>query len=299
MISTIGFIHSIESNYLVTCVRENLPIFHPFRRLLDIFTYRTININCGVKLSLLEKGMLIHRLAGFDIKGLKTAYGDIADSYKFVSPHERVDKSMLNVSDSIFPIVNDSRKLTKIICDLVVDWINLYYQDENDFVNDNYIKLFYRKLCHKLKININNKELYKLSIKSFVYVIGGLITSVTGYHELVGSVMDLAGVNPKWIDSKIYKYVEGEKPKLEQSKNDFALVIAIVMLTGLKQPKLINDFSHVIVKDEKYEDGQAVLRKWQVSLKQLEAEIDKKNQESRRIAFNSFNPRMLECSVSI
>ena len=77
MISTIGFIHSIESNYLVTCVRENLPIFHPFRRLLDIFTYRTININCGVKLSLLEKGMLIHRSGGFDIKGLKTAFRDI------------------------------------------------------------------------------------------------------------------------------------------------------------------------------------------------------------------------------
>eukprot|EP01084_Bolivina_argentea_P047954 88391_1 len=284
-----GFVHVVESNSLVIATREALPSHHPFRRLLSIFTYRTIYINYGVKAALLSKNMLIQRISGYDFPELTKVGIAIASLYECKPLHERIDESMLDIPDEIFPINHDSKELYKCMDYLVRNYINVYYPNEDEFINDKYIISFYSKLEKLLKLT------KPFSLESFIYLISTLAVSVTGYHELVGSVMDVAANNVKWLDTKIYK---NKFEKLESSMNDFASTCIVVMLTGLKNPSIINDFSHVLVKNDKYEAAQTILENWQEKLCNLADEIEKRNQK-RRIPFQSCNPNVLECSVSI
>eukprot|EP01084_Bolivina_argentea_P173018 299679_1 len=285
-----GWVHVTESNSFVTATREELPCCHPFRRLFDIFTYRSIYINLGVKRSLLSKNMLIARVSGFTNDAIQSAMKAVYGLYEFKPLHERVDPSMLDVPDAIFPINHDAKQMYDSMAYLVSNYVHIYYKDEAAFVADEYIQAFYAKLVQTLKL----KD--ALSIQSFTRVSAGLMTSVTAYHELVGSVMDIAAHNVNWIDSKIYK---NKLDKLEQSKNDFALTSVVMMLTGLKNPSIMNDFSHVLVKDDKHGTAHKLLGDWQKKLDDLANDIRARNQTKRRIAFNACNPHHLECSVSI
>jgi len=292
LIDHAGYIHLMESNFLVFATRESLPGNHPFRRLCDIFTFRTVYINYGIKKALLSQNMLIERTFGMPYAVIEEAAHDVHTLYQFKALHERIDESMKDVPDDVFPIQNDAKAMYDIMEYLVSGYIDIYYEDEDAFCSDPFIQKFYAKLTEKLKITDSEKQLTK---SSFVHVLSGLIVSVTAYHELVGSVMDVVSQNINWIDTKIYK---NKFDKLQQSKNDVALTSIVVMLTGLRQPGLVNDFTHVLIKDDKLDKLKELFTNWQNKLLALILDIDERNKK-RRIAFNACNPRNLECSVSI
>ncbi len=70
--------------------------------------------------------------------------------------------------------------------------------------------------------------------------------------------------------------------------------LGIIGLTGLRMPKLLNDFSHVCLDDP----GREAFATFQTQLHALAAQIDRDNQR-RRWPCNTFNPRFLETGVSI
>eukprot|EP01084_Bolivina_argentea_P017645 32927_1 len=125
-----GWVHVTTSNSFVIATREELPTHHPFRRLLDVFTYRTIYINYGVKAALLGKNMLIQRIAGYDYPVLEQVGKAIYDLYEFKPLHERLDPEMSDVPDEVFPINHDSIELYKCMEYLFKEYINVYYENE-------------------------------------------------------------------------------------------------------------------------------------------------------------------------
>ena len=74
--------------------------------------------------------------------------------------------------------------------------------------------------------------------------------------------------------------------------------VNIALATANKQPKLINDFKHLLLNDTHLVDTSKVFDSFQAKLVQLAAAIDSKN-EARRFPCNSFNPRTMVSSVSI
>jgi hypothetical protein len=70
--------------------------------------------------------------------------------------------------------------------------------------------------------------------------------------------------------------------------------LLIMGLTGLQQPSILGDFTHLALD----EAGKTAFRTFQAELTGLADQIDQKN-KTRKYPYNGFNPRNLECSVSI
>ena len=92
----------------------------------------------------------------------------------------------------------------------------------------------------------------------------------------------------------------------------FVLTAALISLTGNRMPCLLNDWSHLhkylrcssdVSKQEQYAPVVAALNMFQDDLKHLESVVDQRNVTRLKLCagnkFNSFNPRVMECSVSV
>jgi len=73
-------------------------------------------------------------------------------------------------------------------------------------------------------------------------------------------------------------------------------VLNLCALTGLEQPPLIGDYTHLFLELNK-ERVTAVFKRYQQALTQLSADIEKRN-ERREQPFQTFNPSLLNVSVS-
>ena len=76
----------------------------------------------------------------------------------------------------------------------------------------------------------------------------------------------------------------------------YSLMIAV--LTGLKAPKLMSDFSHLLLQDEHLNATMEVFGKFQDSLLILADVIDERN-KNRKYKYYGFHPKRLLSSVSI
>lgn len=201
----------------------------------------------------------------------------------------RYDPNLSSLDDSIFPGHRDSEDFHQIVHNFVVNYVSNY-----DCVNDKECELFYYGLCKDLKIDTATKK-NDFTKENLCSLISNLICVVTAWHEQVGSVFDVGGIELDWFDVKLYKK---KSDKTQQSCNDFVAFSILIMLTGVRNPALLSDFTHVLLKDDKYKSNVQIFESFQNELKQLSQEIDQRN-KTRRTAFNCVNPRVLECSVSI
>eukprot|EP01084_Bolivina_argentea_P294905 507573_1 len=278
--------HMIESAALSKCMCESLPHNHWLSRFLLIFTFRTNYINESIHQILMKKNGLVHRIWGFEYSSVEKIAKYILDNYDFTPFYERYDLSMKNTPDEIFPFIIDSKEYYDCIYNFTQNYVNSYY-NENDS-DHKYIQYFYENICKNLKINDENNN--QCEKNKLCHVITNLICTVTAYHEQVGGVMDYVNIKLDWLDTKLYK---NKSDICQVSKNDFVASAALVMLTGVRNPGIINDFKHILLKDDKLEKNKQIFDKWQNELNQLAERINQRNKK-RRIAFNACNPANIE-----
>lgn len=82
--------------------------------------------------------------------------------------------------------------------------------------------------------------------------------------------------------------------------NGSYLAASLMALTNLSEPLLINDFKHLheCHPEEKRVKVNAILDKWQESLKKLSADIAELN-KSRKKLFDKMDPAIILSSVSV
>lgn len=73
-------------------------------------------------------------------------------------------------------------------------------------------------------------------------------------------------------------------------------VLNLCALTGLEQPPLIGDYTHLFLEQNK-ERVTAAFERYQQRLVKLSADIDERNKR-REQPFQTFNPTLLNVSVS-
>ena len=132
-------------------------------------------------------------------------------------------------------------------------------------------------------------------------------------HEFLGSATEYL-TDPSVLPSKV------APNNSVADVQSYFLALSLISLTGMRQPQLMSDWSHLheylkTNDSNKYDSVIKVLNNFQIDLKQQSQVIDKRNEIrlSKKIsnltkdnteemswnAFNSFNPRVMECSVSI
>ena len=166
----------------------------------------------------------------------------------------------------------------------------IYDNEEND---GKYVLLLMRNLRKLLGFEEPRKR------GDLLNILCQLIVNGCGIHEHVGQVSDLTN-NPTFFGSRIRKIPKSGKLKWKHvmmTVQEYTQSLALTTLTGLKMPKVLQDWSHLI-QDKAHLD---IYAKYKEELKQLSKDIDRKNNDKslRRYPFENFNPKNLETSVSV
>jgi hypothetical protein len=300
--------HMIECNAFVTASRKCLPIDHPLRIFIKPFTYHTISVNYQAAMSLVNERGLVHRIWAFDYDEFLKVCDYISMNYKFRILPDYISKSMypkedmeadeksdekLNALpkeewDKIYPIYRDLNDFWLIIRHYVIKFFKINYQatiKNDNLPNDPAIKEFINEICKQLGIP------GIISLSHFVDVLSQLIASSTGIHEHVGQISDYM-IDPRFIGAKL------QEGKEMQNIQTYSQILVLSVVTGLRMPGLLEDWSHLIEYGQHYLENLDNYRDFKNQLRKLSRDIDCRN-KTRYYPFESFNPKYMECSTSV
>ncbi|CAF0840551.1 unnamed protein product [Rotaria sordida] len=290
--------HMIESNAFVSASRKHLPVDHPLRIFIKPFTYHTVSINYLAALSLVNKGGLVHRIWAFDYDEFLKVCDYISIHYKFRTLPNFIPKSMYpnkndrtdDEWDKIYPIYHDLNAYWNIIQKYVKNFFKINYNlsidNGNDHLpNDSYIRNFIYEICKQLGISGIT------SLQHFIDVLSQLIAASTGIHEHVGQISDYM-TDPRFIGAKL------QQGKEMQNIQTYSQILVLSVITGLRMPGLLEDWSHLIERNRYYSQNLQNYQTFKKELKELSNDIDSRN-KIRKYPFQSFNPKYMECSTSV
>ena len=274
----LSYVHFIHSNSMMIGARESLSKDHPLRRLLKQHYYRSSVINWAAKEILVPLNQLAHRTWAFTDDSWTRLFSDIFSSWEYkIFPDIIKDK---NIDVSSMPLYKDGMLLWNCIKKYVDAYLDLYnYTDNCDMDSD--VKDFWNHINNQIhyglpQLNRNNLSNY----------ITDTIWWCTGGHEYVGSIVEYL-VHPDGLIPKICP------DKSMSDVQTFAQSLIIIALTGIKQPSLMDDWTHL------YEEkAHSVVRSFQTALDTVSDAISTNN-KGRSIKFWAMDPRILESSVSI
>jgi hypothetical protein len=247
-------------------------------------------------MSLINERGLVHRIWAFDYDEFLKLCDYISMNYKFRLLPEIIPESMSPKEndkteeqwDKIYPIYHDLNALWKIIQNYVTNFfrINYHISTGNDNLpNDLPMRRFINEICEQLGIAGIT------SLRHFIDVLSQLIAASTGIHEHVGQVSGYM-VDPRFIGAKL------QEGKEMQNIQTYSQILVLAVVTGLRMPGLLEDWSHLIDHDQNYQDNLKNYKKFKRDLQDLSEDIDRRN-EIRNYPFQSFNPKYMECSTSV
>lgn len=273
-------IHFIISNSMMIAARETLSKNHPLRRMLKVHYYRSSVINWAAKEILVPVKQLAHRTWGFTEKSWGELFNDIFAGWKYQTFPELIASKRIDVMK--YPFYADGLLLWRSINDYVSNYLDNYYLESEEIENDPEIKDFWKHINGHI-----NYGLPKLNIKNLINYLTDTIWWCTGGHEMAGSIVEYLirpdGLMPKVVNGKTMADVQ-----------TFAETLIIICLTGMKQPMLMDDWSHLF-NDEK---GKKTVKLFRSDLKCVSKMIKSRNQ-NRKTKYQVMNPKVLEGSVSI
>ncbi|KAF0696553.1 Aste57867_12701 [Aphanomyces stellatus] len=273
-------LHMTVGNYLTTVSREQLPPDHPLRRLIKPFTFRAVAINRAAARSLFWTKAYMHRALALTDAGLTQTWKTGTDSFKFETFPETVARQ--NIDTVNLPFHNDGMSYWNIVRKFVGDYVNLYYRSDDDVVKDTSVEAFWAAFNSKMPM-----QLRPLTMKNLKDTLAQAIFWVTAMHNHMGNVAEYVS-DPAFMPGA---WVEGELAARPGAAVRQAVIMA---LTGLQQPSILDDFSHVMLDNK----AKKVCKDFNNGLTALGFVNDFQN-AFRDQAFTTFNPQLMDISVGI
>lgn len=281
--------HYVLMNGQVLATKRRLALAHPLRSFLAPFHYRTAAINNGGTLTLVPKGGVFHRAAGFDWPTLQQTYSDCIAGYRYETFAQGCRRRGLTAEEvgpdfaTLFPYASDGLE---------------YWTRVRAFVED----AFERSPALQSATTTHGDATKRWWDDQAAALPGGLpaygpealrdlvamaVFTGSGYHEHVGNVAPYVA-NPPVAGGKIRA---GQVMADRQVSMQYGVLACI---TGLPMPKLMEDFGH-LMPDDAARDAHGAFK---ASLADWQVEVDARN-AGRSLQFHSFSPRTMSCSVSI
>ena len=282
--------HLIFANIASTASRETLPKNHPLRRLMKPFNHMTPSINYGAYQFLTTDHSLLHRAVSLTYKGLRDAF---VLSLKTVRIN---DHPLANFRDAVaelgdnYPYGRDAIAFYHVLHDFVSCYFDVYYKTDADVHDDEML----HRMWEALRLFGESSGLPSwthLTRAALIDISTTYIFHVTGVHHVVGNVAEYL-LTPNFASPRI----RANREVSDVEASHYGLLIAV--LTGAKSPKLMSDFTHLLLPDEHLSLTTAIFNEFQANLTALEVDIEERNTK-RKWKFHGFQPRRLLSSVSI
>ncbi|KAJ1633894.1 lipoxygenase [Pavlovales sp. CCMP2436] len=254
-------VHLVLGNALVTAAREQLSAAHPLRRLLKPFTYRTVAVNRGARNLLCQVDLLSETLID-------------------------ADEPPLDAGSARTPFAADHLAFRAVVHRFVQAYVCEYYSSDQVLLDDAQVRQMWAALRHRFRrlprLTEGGQVLEgawplrraraRTPRETLVQVLTSLLVHVTAVHKHVGP----AG-----------EYV-----------SDPRKVLSIALVTGFRQPMLMDDYTHVLLRDAHLAATRRIFDGFQAELAALSLEVRRKNAR-RLFRVQSFDPARLSSSVSI
>jgi hypothetical protein len=277
-------LHLRLGNDMVNATRETLGTEHPIRLLLKPYCFRTVAINHrGANVLVVERG-LPHRAFGLTYKGFLALLLD-GDAEALLRPFPEVLALRGTADLPDFPFGEDGQALYAVFHGFVSAYVDLYFPDSNAIVSDPALSLWWDALSG---IRVDDAPL--LHRAQVVDVLTAFLFSVAALHEHMGALSEYL-VDPTFVGGRM---VPGAVMNDVQST---VLSMLLMSGSGLSQPPLMADFSHLL-PHQKSAEVLVLYQGFRSSLAALSAQIGVRN-ASRARGYESMNPSFLKCSVSI
>jgi len=287
IVDHMGKVHLMEANTLVKATRSHLSRTHPFRALCKLFTFRTITINMNAFKNLYSHKGFIERIWAFEGDEVQNLIAGFKDDYKFCTLPENIPKCMQDVEN--YPVNKDIPRFWKVMRDFVHDYLmEIYLHNPQNLWDDKEMQSCLQEIAEGLNLN---KETDLASFDQVVDLFASLFSTATGFHEHVGHMVDY------WARPDVAGTTLREGKEID-SIQTYSMLSALACATGMRTPKLIGNWEHLLSRDMFATKTIPVLRKFQRELIQLSEQIDRENKD-RTFQLQSFNPRVMECSVSL
>lgn len=294
----LAHLHWIKANGLHNAAREALSPDHPVRRLLKQHYYGTGEINFSSKDMLLPVGQFAHRTFALSDAGWVSYFTDVVRDFKYESlPQSFAARGLPQSFLDAWPVSADGLRLWNCIGAYVRSFISLFYPSgDAQVAADAELVAFWAHFEGQID---QGWCLPPLSFDSLVTLLTDLIWWVTGGHEFVGAIVEYL-TPPDGLPGKI---IDG---RCDVDVQTYAQALVIIALTGIGQPSLMSDWTHLFHVPSWPKDVQQsaleVVRQFQSNLAscadEAEALNDTREKRGER-KFVAFNPRLLETSVSI
>lgn len=204
-----------------------------------------------------------------------------------MSVWEYLEAAGLTGLGELHPFARDMLDFSEIVKEFVGKYVDLYYTTEADILSDVELQKFFRSI-HV----VPNTHFPPTMTKPFLKdLISNFVIHVTAIHNHVGNVAEYL-LDARFASGKLRAHREIS----DVQANLQAMLIAL--MTGLKVPPLVNDYSHVYLHDHHFKETSELARIFVEKLNILADEIEARN-KVRKFPTNSVNPRRLRSSVSI
>jgi len=286
IVDHLGSTHYLTANLLVSVARETLPPDHPLRRLVKVFTYGGVDINRDAAMGLSNQGGIAHRLFACDYPGLARLLLRGIETRKFRTFPDQLADLGVDAIGPPFLYATDGTALFEIFRSFVNDYLILFFEDDQ-LVADPDIRAFWQHLLDFAPTLGLAPLTHGSQLKDFI---AQFMFWVTGGHQQVGGVVDYV-VDPEFMGAKLVATTNAaDAQSTIQMWN-------LTVFTGLEQPPLVGDYSHLFAGIARHDDAVAVFARYQAKLIALSDQIERRNATIEQ-PFNTFNPAILDTSVS-
>jgi len=282
--------HMLVSNVATRESTLHLPPNHPIRRLLTVFTYNAAEVNISAYNTLIPNTGMLHRSTALKYESHKDIFASSFTSSTIFQPFsEKKYNSALQklIDEGKFPYVSEGEEYYEIVRKFVKDWL----EKSGGAASDEQATAFYNAV--KASTKGQAYELPDMSKENaMVNMLSSIIWTVTGYHELIGHVVDytmlpsragfrLSRKEPSRIDLQAYLYTQ-----------------AISASTSTKMPQLMSAFANFFSAGGAPAWEQEVWNTFQSDLRSQSKKVQQDDAE-REMEFKYFDPAHFECSVSV
>ena len=209
-------------------------------------------------------------------------------------PEIIASKKLSKEMEEQIPLCTDGLPVWTAFLKFFESYVDFFYPDENKVTTDVELRRFWLNV--DLRGEFNARKPYglpQLSKQSLIEYLAHLAFTVTAGHELNGTIVQYL-LSPKAGALKI------RPEKDEADIQSFVQGLIVIGLAGAPQPKLMEDWSHLLPDESEVKTMYTSLKD---DLMEISVKIDKANETvpcpGRPKICQSFNPKHFETSVSI
>ena len=314
--------HWLMANALVYSAKTTLSADHCLRRLLKPFTFGACTINHAAITTLTGSGGAVERNSSYYASEMAHAIMESAKNLDFSDFEAFLAAKQLSTDElTELPLAADGRRLWELIRAFFHRFLLAHYPKDakeaqgldaanEALAEDQQVANFWALAISgsMLPGGLEKQSSTALSVESLSAYLTRAVFFSTAVHELLGNTIHYV-TEPACMQPRVHRFdtmPAGMPP--QGSVQDYIRSITIAGTTQMKMPQLIGTMRQMakVWRDAHvwgpHERSALALDEFANQLEELSVTIDADNE--RRVtkggsAFHLFNPRYLECSVSL